>query len=144
MIEITNNNIYSKSVLQTEEWYKFQKQLKKTLENVADDIELFFGFQMLSPKPPFSHYNLLLLEEKTDFGNEKKIAKTVIYEKKNENTSYLKIKNFETSQNELANIFPKIINDNPKNLIIDLRDNKGGGIEAAFEFGKHIMNKTTE
>lgn len=146
MMKITNNNIYSKSVIQTEEWNKFQKQLKKTLNKVQDDVELFFGFQILSPKPPFSHYNLLLLKEKTVFGNKNKIEikKTVTYKKENENTTYLKIKNFETSQNELANIFPKIIKDNPKNLIIDLRDNLGGGIEAGFEFGKHIMSGTTE
>lgn len=148
IIELTNNNIYSKSIIQTKEWNKFQKQLKKTFENVQDDIELFFGYKMLSPKPPFSHYDLLLLKEETDFKNENKndseIKKTVIYKKENENTTYLKIKNFGSSQNELANIFPIIIKDNPKNLIIDLRDNGGGGIEAGFEFGKHIMSNTTE
>lgn len=144
IIEITNENIYSKSIIQTKEWNKFQKELKKTFENVQDDVELFFGFQMLSPKPPFSHYNLLLLKKETNFENDSEIQKTVIYKKENENTSYLKIKNFGSSQNELANIFPKIIKDNPKNLIIDLRDNGGGGIEAGFEFGKHIMSSTTE
>lgn len=146
MMEITKNNIYSKPILQTKEWRQYQKQLKKTLNKVQDDVELLFGFRMLSPKAPFSHYNLQILKEEANFENENdtETKKTVTYKKENVNTTYLKIKNFETSQNELANIFPKIIKDNPKNLIIDLRDNLGGGIEAAFEFGKHIMSGTTQ
>lgn len=149
IIEITQNNIYAKTVLQTDEWRKFQKQLKKTLNNVQDDIELYIGFNMLSPKLPFSHYYLILQEStEEDVNNstenlEKKEA-TVIYEKKNESTGYLKIKNFSSSKEELADILPKIIKENPKNLIIDLRDNGGGGIEAAFEFGKYIMNNAIE
>jgi hypothetical protein len=150
IIEITQNNIYSKTVLQTDEWVKFQKQLKKTLNNVQDDIELFFGFNMLSQKLPFSHYNLILQEttekeeENSSTNNLEKKESTVIYEKKNENTVYLKIKNFSSSKEELADILPKIIKENPKNLIIDLRDNGGGGIEAAFEFGKYIMDNSIE
>jgi len=144
IIDITENNIYSKSVLQTKEWKIFQKKLKKTLNTVQDDIELYYGFSFL-PKVPFSHYRLLI-KEKNEVNNAiiGKIQPTVIYEKKNKNTTYLKIKNFETSTKELANIFPKILKENPKNLIIDLRDNGGGGIEAAFEFGKYIMENTTE
>lgn len=149
IIEITQNNIYSKTVLQTDEWEKFQKQLKKTLNNVQDDIELFFGFNMLSSELPFSHYNLILQEtteedEKNSAEHLENKEATVIYEKKNEITGYLKIKNFSSSQKELAYILPKIVKENPKNLIIDLRDNGGGGIEAAFEFGKYIMNNAVE
>jgi peptidase S41-like protein len=149
IIEITENNIYSKTVLQTDEWKKFQKQLKKTLNNVQDDIELFFGFNLLSLKLPFSHYNLILQEtteeeENSSAENLEKKEATVIYEKKNESTAYLKIANFSSSTKELADVLPKIIKENPKNLIIDLRDNGGGGIEAAFEFGKYIMDNSIE
>ena len=60
IVEITQNNIYSKTIFRTDEWKKFQKQLEKTLGNVQDDIELFFGFNMLSTKLPFSHFNLII------------------------------------------------------------------------------------
>lgn len=146
IIEITQNNIYSKKVIQTDEWRKFKKQLNKTLSSVQDDIELFFGFNMLSQKLPFSHYNLMIqqkIKKKEEDDIDEK-EKTVTYEKKNNNTVYLKIKNFSTSEKELADILPKIIKNNPKNLIIDLRDNGGGGIEAAFEFGKYILNNDIE
>ena len=149
IMEITQNNIYSESVLETKEWKKFQKKLKKTLSKVNDDIELFFGFNMSSANLPFSHYNLVLqasTENEEDDNTEGQVKKeaTVIYEKKNENTSYLKIRNFSSSEKELAVILPKIIKENPDNLIIDLRNNGGGGIEAAFEFGKHFMDNTVE
>lgn len=150
IIDITEKNIYSKEVLKTDEWVEFQKELKKTLHKVQDDIELFIAFRTLSQKLPFSHYYLMFretakIEEANSIANtpEKK-EPTVIYEKKGENTVYLKIKNFSTSTKELAHILPKIIKEKPKNLIIDLRNNGGGGIEAAFEFGKYIMNDNVE
>ncbi len=147
IIEITENNIYSKSVLQTDTWKKYQKQLKKMLNNVQDDIELFIGFNTLSPKPPFSHYDLLLLETKEEDNsteNPEKREATVIYEKKNESTGYLKIKNFSTSKKELSDILPRVVNENPEYLIIDLQDNSGGGVEAAFEFAKYITGSSIE
>lgn len=150
IIDITQNNIYSKKVLQTDEWKKFRKELKKTLDTVQDDIELYLSFKLLSQNLPFSHYYLFIQEttEKVEghdiSKNPEKKVPTVVYEKKNKTTGYLKIKNFGSSKKELARILLKIIKENPKNLIIDLRNNGGGGIDAAFEFGKYIMNKNVE
>jgi C-terminal processing protease CtpA/Prc len=148
IIEITQNNIYSEKVLQTDEWKEFQKELKETLNKVQDDIELYLGFKMLSQNLPFSHYYLFIREttgkegKNSNADNVGKKIPTVIYEKKDEHTAYLKIKNFSSSQKELAQILPKIVKDDPKNLIVDLRGNSGGGVEAAFEFAKYIVNDT--
>ncbi|MFA7687545.1 MAG: S41 family peptidase [Moheibacter sp.] len=145
-VETTQNNLYSKEVLQTKEWEKFQKELKNLCDKAQDDIELFLGFNMLSSELPFSHYNLMIQKDENGDTIEKENKKaTVIFEEKSKNTAYLKIKNFSTSQEELAIIFPRIVeNKNYENLIIDLRDNGGGGIEAAFEFARHIMDDTVE
>ncbi len=145
IIEITKNNIYSREVLLTKEWHNFQKQLERLCNTAQDDIEFFLGFNLLSQGLPFSHFNIIFQKETSDY-NELEIKEvSIIFEEINSTTAYLKIKNFSSSKEELAVIFPKIIgNKNYKNLIVDLKDNPGGGLEAALEFAKHTLNNTTE
>jgi len=147
IIKLTEQNLFSKEFLKSDKWTKYKSELKNKLNKIHDDIELYIAFKMLSSKLPFSHYYLIMQEELNEDKNKKTAQikeKTVVYEKKNENTGYLKIKNFSSSQKELSIILPKILKAKPANLIIDLRDNPGGGIEAAFEFGKYFMKNTTE
>lgn len=149
ILNITENNIYSKKNLQTKEWNKHQKKLENLFNKAQDDIELFLGFNMLSSSLSFSHYNLYVgslddENETEDTENTQETASTIIFEEKSDNTAYLKIKNFSSSKKDLSEIFPKIVENNYQNLIIDLRDNGGGGIDAAFEFAKHIVKEDIE
>lgn len=142
IIQTTENNLYSTEPLKSKEWKKFKKEMKDLTSKAVDDIELYFGFQMLSQELPFSHYYLVFMNDLKE--NEDPDEKTVFFEEKNSNTAYLKIKDFESSKEELSEILPGMIsNENYKNLIIDLRDNRGGGIEAAYEFGKYFISGNT-
>lgn len=140
--DTTRSAIYSRAVLHTAEWTKFDGQLQKLCDKATDDIELFIGFSMLSSNLPFSHFNLLLQEAGNDLDDDSTLTKepTVFFEEKGANTAYLRIANFSSSTEELAEIFPQIVENKAyENLIIDLRNNGGGGIEAANEFGRHII-----
>lgn len=145
IVQTIHDNIYSKEALQAKEWATFEKKLEKLCDNAHDDIELFIGFNMLAPKLPFTHLNLLISKDPAD---EEETAdavvtgkqRSVVFEEKNATTAYLQIKNFSSSTSELAAILPTIVaNKAYKNLIIDLRDNGGGGIDAAFELAKYIV-----
>lgn len=139
------DNIYSKDVLQTKEWKKFQKKTEKLCNVAHDDIELYLGFNIISQNLPFTHLSLLIAQETLDYDETVSTQKSVVFEEKNSTTAYLLIKNFSSSKEELAAIFPKIVeNGNYKNLIVDLRDNRGGGIEAAFQFAQYIVNNDLE
>jgi hypothetical protein len=153
ILKTIQDNIYSKDVLQTKEWKNFEKEIEELCRDAHDDIELFFGFNMLTQKLPFTHLTLLITQEAADdeetpSRDNKETAstkKSVILEEKNGNTAYLQIKNFSSSTNELAAVLPKIVaNTAFKNLIIDLRDNGGGGIEAAFALAKYIVTEDLE
>jgi hypothetical protein len=145
MLKTIQDNIYSKDALKTKEWKKFQKKIEKLCNNAHDDIELFLGFNILVQKLPFTHLSLFITEDKIDLDETKSSNKSVFFEEKNSNTAYLLIKNFSSSKDELATILPKIVeNQNYKNLIVDLRDNPGGGIEAAFTLAKYITDKDME
>jgi len=141
--KLTEQNLFSNEFLKSDKWKEYKKVLKKKLDKVQDDIELYIAFKMLNSKLPFSHYYLIIREKSNKKMDEIK-EQAVVYEKKNINTDYLKIKNFSTSQKELSIILPKILKSKPNNLIIDLRDNPGGGIEAAFEFGKYFISNNSE
>jgi len=149
LLKTIEDNIYSKDVLETKKWATFEQELEKLSNNAHDDIELFFGFNILASKLPFTHLNLLIAEEANE--NEIEIdepvstTKSVVFEEKNSSTAYLKIKNFSSSAEELAAVLPEIVaNEGYKNLIIDLRDNGGGGIGAAFELAKYIVTEDLE
>lgn len=145
ILKLTQENIYSTKELETKDWKKFTIELEKLLGKAQDDIELFFGFNLLSQELPFSHYNLIFQHKTEDEEDSGKEEPTVIFEQKTPNTVFLKIKNFSTSKKELSEIFPRIVeNLTCKNLIIDLRDNGGGGIEAASEFAKYVINEDVE
>lgn len=145
LLEITKENIYSEKVFKTKSWKSFEKDLQRLCTVANDDIEFFFGFNMLSQNLPFTHYSLYLNneEERTtgDIDIDNKKASVFFKEISNE-TAYLEIKDFSSSKEELEKILPQIIkNQKFENLIIDLRSNGGGGIEAAAEFARHIINK---
>ncbi|MBL7886281.1 MAG: hypothetical protein JNJ52_06005 [Flavobacterium sp.] len=144
IIKTVNDNIFSKNALQNKEWKKFQKGIEKLCDNAHDDIELFLGFNILAQKLPFTHLTLLISEDVSE-GESTSSNKSVVFEEKNDNTAYLLIKNFSNSQKELAETLPKIIeNKSFKNLVIDLRENGGGGIDAAFALAKYILTDDME
>lgn len=150
IMKTVSDNIYSKSALQNKDWKKFEEDLKQLCAKAHDDIELYFGFNILAQKLPFTHLSLLISEEdknedaenSNDTSEISSTSKSVFFEEKNSTTAYLKIKNFSTSEKELAIALPKIVeNQKYKNLIIDLRDNGGGGISAAFALAKYIVSE---
>lgn len=147
LLTTIKDNIYSKDVLETKKWATFEQELVKLSNKAHDDIELFFGFNILASKLPFTHLTLLIAEKANENDNEEPVstAKSVVFEEKNSATAYLQIKNFSSSAEELAAVLPEIVaNEGYKNLIIDLRNNGGGGIGAAFELAKYIVSEDLE
>ncbi len=145
LLKTIQDHIYSKEALQTKGWDSFQKDLEKLCRDAHDDIELYLGFNLMSQKLPFSHLSLAITQDPNDSEEPTSTQKSVVFEEKNNNTAYLRIMNFSNSQEELAAILPGIVaNTHYKNLIIDLRDNGGGGIGPAFELAKHIVAEDFE
>ncbi len=140
IMELAQANLYSRELLTTSPWKDFTKELKTLTTKAHDDIELFLGFSLGSQKLPFSHFNLVLQEESSKAEKETPaIDSDVVFEAKSANTGYLKIKNFSSTQDQIAAVMPGIVAKNWSNLIIDLRDNGGGGVEAAMELAKFLL-----
>ncbi len=145
IIQTVRDNIYSKNALQSKEWENFEEKIEKLCNTAQDDIELFLGFNILSQQLPFTHLSLFIEDDASDPDESVGAKNAVTFEEKNASTAYLRIKNFSNSKEGLATFLPKIVNNqNYKNLIVDLRNNPGGGIDAAFEFAKHITAQDME
>lgn len=140
--DITEKHIYSKHILTNDAWVAFQDNFKSLCSKAQDDLELFIGFSMYTSELPFSHFHLLMnAPQESDAQSEEK---SILFKEKTHSVAYLKIDNFSTSTEELELTMPKILEGNYAHFIVDLRDNSGGGVEAAYAFAKHIINTKTD
>lgn len=151
LLKTVQDNIYATATLQTKEWATFDKKIKKLCTTAHDDIELYFGYNILAQTLPFTHLTLVITQEKVDKEDDKddketpNTSKSIVLEEKNSSTAYLQINNFSNSAAELEATLPQIIAHKAyKNLIIDLRDNGGGGISAAFALAKYLVSEDLE
>ena len=106
---------------------------------MQDDLEMVFAFFYYAGKLPFSHFALMRLppEEKDA---EEKPAKQVSLEEKSRETVYMKIKSFGGTAAEMDSVFSIVLNKNYKNLVVDLRDNPGGSVEAGMKFARYVTD----
>lgn len=140
--EISKENIYNKGILESDEWESFESDLESLCSKAKDDIEMFIGFSMYSSELPFSHFRFFINDsERSDTASK---SQSVHFEEQNSSIAYLRIDNFSSSRQELEYHMPLILEKGYEHLIVDLRDNPGGGIESAFAFAKYILNSKTE
>lgn len=140
IIDTTQKYIYNTDLLTSRRWKRFDNKLNKISENAIDDIEFFLGFNIQSQKLPFSHYNLFIFSEKPEFSinNDEKFLEI---KKISEQTIYLNIRSFGGSKFEMDSAFNIILKNNFKYLIVDLRNNQGGGLNSAITFGNYLCTE---
>jgi hypothetical protein len=142
IIDTTRKYIFDKSLLDGREWKRFKKKTRKIAANAVDDVELFFGVNMLAPKLPFSHFNLMLMSAQQSNDLLKASSSgNLVWKELNAETAYVEIKSFGGNAKEMDSVFLQVLNHSYKNLIVDLRKNPGGGLQAGIAFGKYVSNK---
>ncbi len=149
IFDTTQKYIFDPSYLNSRKWQKFRKKIEKFSSKAKDDIELFFAFNIYSQKLPFSHYQLLLSpppSHKIDTTDNEpvKTRNNVFFKEIDEQTALLEVKSFSGSAFEMDSVMSIVYKRNFENLIIDLRNNGGGGINSADALGGYFINKQTE
>lgn len=149
IFETTQKYIFDPSYLNSRKWRKFTKKIEKISSKAKDDIELYFAFNIYSQKLPFSHYQLVLNpppSHSAEPSDEKpvKTRNNAIFEEINRQTALLEVKSFSGSAFEMDSVMSLIYKKNFENLIIDLRNNSGGGIGSADALGAYLINEQTE
>lgn len=140
-MEITKAKIYKKSLLEEKKWKTFIENMNEILPEIQDDLEMISAFYYFSNKLNISHFAFLKsLENKNEISNR---TNKLVLEEKSINTVYLNIPSFDGTKKEMDSIFKVIKQKGYKNLIVDLRSNKGGTIEAGMAFANNILSKPT-
>lgn len=137
---ITRQNIYNRKVLQTKEWSSFVAAMKDVAPKLQDDLEMVFAFFYYAGKLPFSHYALMKIPTGGAGEKEKGYRKRVFLSDKGPGTAYLKVTSFDGSAAEMDSVFDEITAKGYKNLIIDLRNNSGGSVEAGMALATRMTD----
>jgi Peptidase family S41 len=140
-MEITKEKIYKKSLLDESRWKKFVVEMNKILPDIQDDLEMVSAFYYFGEKLNTSHFAFLKSLESSTENIEKRKCTTL--EEKTPSTAYLKITSFDGSSKEIDSVFSIIAQKNYKNLIVDLRNNQGGTVEAGMAFANNIFIEPT-
>lgn len=143
----TKNKIFNPHILNDPKWIKFKADIEKHKHKILDDLELIVIFNIRTTRLPFSHYDLNFNYPNThnstgDNNSPSKAFKNVVLEKKTDDTYYLGVRSFNGSFHEIDSLLRILKSNSYKNLIIDLRDNSGGSVEAALPLGSYLSKDT--
>ncbi|PZD77114.1 S41 family peptidase [Mesonia sp. K7] len=138
IFELTEAHLYHQAFLQTKDWKKFKNKMIALSDKINDDLELQIALAAFARDFPFTHYYIHKTSENTqqaatsDFATLKKI---------DNHTGMLNIKGFYGTKKEMDSLINLIAQENFKNLIIDLRNNPGGHLEAAFPLAEYLIDQ---
>jgi hypothetical protein len=138
-ISVTQNLIFNPQFLIGTEWQSFVAEMHKVAPKIKDDLEMVFAFFYYARKLPFSHFALMRLDEIKNENDKTEYAQRVFLNELLPNTVYLKITSFDGSVQEIDSIFNILSKKEYANLIVDLRNNTGGNIEAGMTFARHLV-----
>jgi hypothetical protein len=141
-LDTTESRIYNRNELKTKEWEDFEKSIKKSSKHFMDDVELVFGFYYYASKLPFSHFNLTRIKEYTNQESQSDKSQNLFLEEKDSKTALLTIKSFGGTGAEVDSVFSVIFEKGYTNLIVDLRNNPGGTVEAGLTFASKVLDTT--
>ncbi len=142
-VSLTETKIFNKEILQSKEWKAFTKEMRVSVPKLQDDLEMVFAFFYRAEKLPFSHFALMKSFEMKEGKESNQQKNYLTLEQKSHNTAYLKITSFSGTATEVDSIFSIIRQKGYQNLIVDLRNNAGGSVEAGMAFATNIIDKET-
>jgi hypothetical protein len=141
-LDTTRHKLYDPALLSTKGWKDFEDNIKRIGKLCGDDATLVMAFFYYGHRyMPFSHY-ALLRDAVGRIPVDSNSQYATLLDKGN-GICYLKISSFSGNANEIDKAFDSIASRGYTTLIVDLRDNTGGGIAAGMAFMRHIVADTS-
>lgn len=140
-LKITESKLYDPALLKTPAWTGFRKELQRVSAATNDDAALVMAFFYFARKLPFSHF-ALYVPASADSSTATSTGTDLFLSEKSPHTAYLKINSFGGRASDMEKVFEEINSKGYRNLIVDLRGNPGGAIEAGMAFARHLIRDT--
>lgn len=143
---VTHENIYNRDLLSSANWKKFSRKMEKVTPKLRDDLEMIFAFFYYKGQLPISHYMLSRpipddpADSAASTGSTTATVRNVSLQEIQPGTACLKVSSFGGSSQEMNAVFDTIVSRNYRNLIVDLRDNPGGSIDAGMAFATRVAD----
>ncbi len=143
-IELTEDKLYDPALIKDKKWKSFKKDILKVSKKVFDDYEFQKAYNFRGQSLPFTHYGIMLipLNKNTNVSSKNKNREKFKITKIDSNTILFTVKTFSADAHEIQPFIDTIRNLNPKNLIIDLRNNPGGSIASALPLASFLTDDT--
>ncbi|MBN2521608.1 MAG: hypothetical protein JXB17_13935 [Bacteroidales bacterium] len=140
VIDSVRINIYNPAIIDKKEWNRFENKIKQVSKKAQDDMEIIFAHYYYADMLSFSHFALIGNIDISTSISYNTVSNELELDELDTITAYLKIKSFKGSSEEVDSIMDIIIHKDYKNLIVDLRDNPGGSIEAGMAFASRVFD----
>lgn len=144
MLTITRQHIYDTALLNSKEWNGFATAIDQYSAFLQDDLELVALVNQRARELNFTHYNLgkMKPEKFATFLEDSYNAPTpASLQAVTPQTALLTIKGFGGNGASLEQYMQEVIAKGYANLIIDLRENQGGGAGAVLALGKYLTDR---
>ncbi|WP_435578077.1 S41 family peptidase [Gilvibacter sp.] len=139
ILELTKANICNPHFLETPQWQEFVTTLEQAKTLNLNDEEFARLFNQASKKLPFSHYYLNYTK-----GGSSSSRKNFSLEEIDTNTALLNVASWSRDPQAMIKVIGQIESKGYSKLIIDLRDNTGGTLDAAVILGQYLTNQTVD
>jgi carboxyl-terminal processing protease len=138
ILELTRENIYDHRLLDTPEWKEFEAFLKADKTLLMDEQEFVSAFNTARKKLPFTHYNLMLKNRPKTSGEAKVPFELIEID---QSTAMIVVRDWIQDASGMVQIVLEVGSKAYENLIIDLRGNPGGTLDAAVVLGSYLTNQ---
>lgn len=138
IIKLSNKRVCNPAFLETKQWDEFVSYINSEEVLALDNDSFAKTFNKAARKLTFSHFHLII-----NTSNTTKLKNKPAFEIKEETTktAVLRIRRFEPRAEEMTKIVQEIRDKEYENLIIDLRNNTGGTLDAAIVLGRFLTNQ---
>lgn len=143
IIHIAENYICNPFWIETEAWKNFKATIQSEEMMQLPLREFARAFNIEKKKLPFTHINLVTTTKDNTRTSAKKKDHFELNEM-NEQTALLTIRSFEADAPGMIRLVQKIQAGGYSNLIIDLRGNTGGTLDAAVVLGRYLTNQSID
>jgi len=141
-ISITEENVFLPHIKENKKWQKFKKEVLYLVPKIRDDYEFWLCYNYAGSKLPFSHYGVMFQNPNASQSNDVTKKQHVEYDIINKDVGLLSVHSFTGDGSEMIQSLEEIKAHQPKNLIIDLRNNGGGSIQAAMPLAQFLTRDT--